>query len=262
MFFFHAVEYLKYLLLSKHRKGYGIHSPFVFDLVSRIFRNKINPDIVLMIEQTRKKNRADKRVINVRDLGAGSQTMRKNLRKVSDIARYSAIPERYGNLLARMAADFGKPAIIELGTSLGISTMYLAMADPGNTVYTMEGCPQTAMIAKENFENAGIENIRLMNGSFDEMIPDLQKEKIRPGLVFIDGDHRKEPLLRYFSRMADLSDERTVIIVDDIHHSSEMQEAWLEIRQNEKVSVTIDIYRMGLVFFRKGISRYNYVIRY
>lgn len=262
MFFFRIFRYLKYLLISKHRKGHGIHSPFVFDLVSRIFRNKIDPGIVLMVENTRKKNRSDSRVINVRDLGAGSQTMKNSLRKVSDTARYSAIPERYGKLLANMASEFGKPAIVELGTSLGISTMYLALADPENDVFTIEGCPQTAGIAKENFKNAGIENISLMNGSFDEMFPQLEKEKIRPGLVFIDGDHRREPLLRYFSRMADLSDVRTVVIIDDIHHSPEMEEAWHEIRQNEKVTVTIDIYRMGFVFFRKGMSRYNYVLRY
>jgi predicted O-methyltransferase YrrM len=262
MFFFRILKYLEYLLISKHRKGHGINSPFVFDLVSRTFRNKIDPGIVLLVENTRTKNRSDKRVINVSDLGAGSERMKNSLRKVSDTARYSAIPARYGRLLFNMASEFGKPVMIELGTSLGISTMYLALADPGNTVYTIEGCPQTAKIAKENFKNAGIKNISLMNGSFDEMIHQLEKENIRPGLVFIDGDHRKEQLLKYFYRMAYLSDDRTVVIIDDIHHSPEMEEAWHEIRQNENVSVTIDIFRMGFVFFRKGINRLSYVIRY
>jgi predicted O-methyltransferase YrrM len=262
MFFFRISRYLKYLLFSRHRNGHGIHSPFVFDLISRIFRNKINPGIVSMVEGIRVKNISDKRIINVLDLGAGSDMMKSNSRKVSQIARYSAVPAKYGVLLSNLAAEFGKPVIIEFGTSFGISTMYLALADPSNHVCTLEGCRETTEIAAENFRAAGIGNVRLMNGAFDDLLPVLENEGIRPGLVFIDGNHRKEPLLRYFSRMAGMSSERTVIIIDDIHYSSEMEEAWKEIKKYDNVSVTIDLFRMGLVFFRKGMSHFDYVVRY
>lgn len=262
MFFFRALKYLKYLIISRHRKGHGIHSPFVYDLVSRVFRNKISPDIVLMVETIRKNNISDKRILNITDLGAGSELMKSNNRKVSEIARCSAVPARYGRLLSNMAAEFGTPAIIEFGTSLGISTMYLALGHPEIQVYTMEGCRETSAVAEDNFRAAGINNVELMNGSFDDLLPELTRRKINPGLVFIDGNHRKEPLLKYFSIMSDLSDGRIVFIIDDIHQSSEMEEAWSEIRNNAEVSVTVDLFRMGLVFLRKGMSRMNYVIRY
>jgi predicted O-methyltransferase YrrM len=241
MFFFRAIKYLKYLVISKHRRGHGIHSPFVFDIVTRVLRNKINPDIVLMIESIRKKNLSDKNIISIVDLGAGSERMKSNSRKVSDIASYSAVPAKYGILLSNMAIEYGRPAIVELGTSLGISAMYLALSDPETTVYTMEGCSETAALAEQNFKAAGIRNIKLMNGSFDSLIPVIAAEGIKPGLVFIDGDHRKEPLLRYFSMISDISDERTVIVLDDIHQSEEMEEAWTEIGEYSNVSVTIEL---------------------
>lgn len=212
-----------------------------------------------MIEKIRKRNLSDNRTIMVKDLGAGSSRMKNNLRKVSDISRHSAVPAKYGKLLMNMAAEFGGKGIIEFGTSIGISTLYMAKGNPGTTVYTMEGCPAICDLASLNFSATGTENINLLTGSFDDLIPNLS---VNPGMVFIDGDHRKDSVIRYFRKMAEISDNDTVIVIDDIHHSEEMEEAWNEIKSDENVSFTVDIFRMGIVFFRKGMSRYNYVIRY
>lgn len=257
-----ALKYLNYLLYSRHRKGHGIHSPFIFSIVSGVFRNKIDPDVVLTIESIRKKNLSDTRTINILDLGAGSSKMKTNTRRVSELARYSSVPRKYGVLLARMAAEFGKPAVIEFGTSLGISTMYLASGCPESVIYTMEGCNETTRFARDNFNDAGLGNINLLSGSFDSLIPEIKDLKVRPGLVFIDGNHREEPLMKYFNTMSDISGPETVIIIDDIHTSEEMESAWSRIRRHENVSATIDIFRMGMVFFRKGISHIDYIIRY
>jgi len=257
-----ALRYLKYFLFSRHRKGHGIHSPFVFNLVSQTFRNKIEPDIVFNIEKVRRKMISDQRSIVVNDLGAGSKKMKNSLRKVSDIARYSSVPKKFGNFLYNMSGTFGKPLVIELGTSLGISTMYLAAAVPDAKVYTIEGCRATSEIASSNFSEASFSNIELFNGSFEEVLPQIKKENIAPGLVYIDGNHRKEPVLRYFDQIAEMADNNTVVIIDDIYDSTGMAEAWEEIKKNDKVTCSIDIFRMGIVFFRKGISRIHYVIRY
>ena len=262
MIFFRIVKYLKYILLSHHRRGHGIHSPFVFDLVSRVFRNKIDPDIVFTVEQARKKLISDKRTIFVKDLGSRSELLKTNLKKVSDIARRSSVPLKYGVLLSNMAAEFGKPLIIELGTSFGISTMYMAASREDVTVSTIEGCPEIAEIAKQNFIEAGLKNITALVGAFDNILPGYAINGIKPGMVFIDGNHRKEPVLKYFNEMAELSDSKTVIIIDDINYSREMAEAWNEIKLHEKVSVSIDIFRMGILFFREGINHNDYIIRY
>jgi predicted O-methyltransferase YrrM len=261
MFFPRIVKYLKYSLFSHHKKGHGIHSPFVFDLVSRVFRNKIDPDIVFSVEKARKKLIADKRKIKVIDLGSRSGSTGE-MRRVSEIARRSPVPAKYGALLSKMAAEFGKPLILELGTSFGISTMYMAGSCAGTEVITIEGSAAIADIARQNFTDAGLKNIRVIDGSFDSVIEKFVSEGIKPGLIFIDGNHRKEPVVRYFNRLAQFSDNKTVIIIDDINYSKEMAEAWKEIKRNEKVSVSIDIFRMGICFFREGINHNDYIIRY
>lgn len=261
MIFYRITKYLNYILLSRHRKGYGIHSPFVFDLVSRIFRNKTDPDIVFTVEQIRKKMISDERTVIFEDLGTRSGSLNINLRKVSEIARYSPVPKKYGKLLSNMAFEFGDPLIIELGTSLGISTMYMAASCPGATVYTIEGSSEIAAIAKQNFVEGGFKNINVLEGPFDEVLPGLASEGKRPGMVFIDGNHRKESVIKYFNQLAEISDSKTVIIIDDINYSKEMGEAWNKMKLHEKVSVSIDLYRMGILFFRQGISHNDYIIR-
>jgi predicted O-methyltransferase YrrM len=260
MIFSRTYRYLNYILLSGHSRGHGIHSPFIFDVVSKVFRNKTDPSIVHNVEKIRKKMISDTRSIMKNDLGAGSG--RPGSRRVSDIARYSPVTQKYGRLLSNMAAAFGEPMIIELGTSLGISAMYMASACLPATVYTIEGCSETAAIARQNFEEAGLTNINIIEGSFEEIVPSFAKNPETPGLVFIDGNHRREPVIRYFNEIAAISGSKTVIIVDDINYSREMAEAWNELKLHDKVTVSIDIFRMGILFFREGINHNDYVIRY
>jgi predicted O-methyltransferase YrrM len=262
MIFSRAFRYLNYSILSHHRHGHGIHSPFVFDVVSKVFRNKTDAGVVNSAEMIRKKMISDNRSIVINDLGAGSRKFKSNSRRVSDIARYSPVTPKYGRLLSAMAASFGAPMIIELGTSLGISTAYMAGSCFPTTVYTIEGCHATAAIAHENFTEAGLSNIKILEGSFEEILPSFAKNPDTPGLVFIDGNHRKEPVIRYFNEIAAISGRDTVVIVDDINYSKEMAEAWNELKKHERVSVSIDVFRMGILFFREGISHNEYVIRY
>ena len=165
-------------------------------------------------------------------------------------------------LLSNLAAEFGSPGIIEFGTSFGISTMYMASACPDTIIYTMEGSPAIAEIALQNFKSAGFSNVKILIGSFDDLLSRIAESGIKPGLVFIDGNHRRDAILKYFKSMVEISDNNTVVVIDDIYYSKGMEEAWNEIKQNENVSVTVDIFRMGIVFFRKGINHNDYIIRY
>ena len=262
MIFFRVAKYLKYILLSKSSNGYGIHSPFVFDLVSRVFRNNSDPVNVYSIEKVRKRLIGDKSTISVKDLGSGFGGRETTSGKISDIVRYSAVPRRYGILLANMAVEFGKPLIVEFGTSFGISTMYMALFCKETLIYTIEGCPAIADIANKNFEEYGLNNVKLFIGPFEEVLPDITKQGMKPGLIFIDGNHRKQPVLSYFNKMVEISGNETVVIIDDIYYSRDMEEAWNEIKRHEKVSMTIDIFRMGIVFFKECITHKDYIIRY
>jgi predicted O-methyltransferase YrrM len=260
MIWFRIFKFLKYSILSQHKYGHGIHSPFVFNLVSVVFRNKAAGSIVLTAEQIRKKMLTDQREVNVVDLGSGGKKL--NQRNVSEIAATSPVRPKYGKLLAKMAAEFGGNMILELGTSLGISTLYLAASRPDAEIYTIEGSADIADIARKNFEVAGMKNIKLLEGAFEDVLPAVKAMGKIPGLVFIDGDHRKAPLLRYFETITEIADCNTAVIVDDINHSDEMAEAWEILKKHPMVTVSVDVFQMGIIFFRKGITRIDYTIRY
>jgi predicted O-methyltransferase YrrM len=213
-----------------------------------------------MVEKARQRMLCDNRLIKVDDLGSGMN--RTKLRRVADIAKRSAVPEKYGVLLANLASKFGNGTVIELGTSLGISTMYIAASCPSSTVYSVEGSVKCMEIAEENLNMAGIRNVELINSSFASALAELRERGVRPSLVYIDGDHRREPTLRYFSELSIMCEEHSVVIIDDIHYSGEMKKAWNEIRFSPNVSSTIDIFRMGIVFLRQNITRKHYTVRY
>lgn len=256
---FQIRKYIDYTLFSRHSGGHGIHSPFIFEIVSGLFRNKIPEDVVCCIEAIRRNLEKDRRDIVVNDLGSGSAGNKKH-RKVAEIARKSAITKKYGVLLYNLASRFGESPVIELGTSFGISTMYLASAC--RVVYSVEGCKECAEIAENSFAQGGLINISLINSPFEDAISDMKTRGIRPGLVFIDGDHREEPLLKNFRELVTISDENTVFVLDDIYYSPGMAHAWEQIRNMDNVTATIDIFRMGIVFFRKEITCNHYKIRY
>jgi predicted O-methyltransferase YrrM len=249
-------------LFSSHKRGHGIHSPFLFDLITRVFRNKINDDIVLNIERIRKRLISDNMIIMVTDFGSGQKRKKGSLRKVSEIARNSSVPAKYGKFLAKLSGEFGSDCIVELGTSFGIGTMYLASGARDAQVYTVEGCPVISEIADENFKAAGYNNIRKHNETFAEAIGHFKESGIRPGLVFIDGDHSKEKVIGYFNELYSLTDDRTVLVIDDIYNSAGMGEAWDIIKRDKRVTISVDIFRMGLVFFRKGMTPAEFIIRY
>jgi predicted O-methyltransferase YrrM len=256
--FYTTAKYLNYKLFSTHRRGHGIHSPFLFNFITKVFRNKTGRDVVLNIESTRKRVLCDHRVIEVLDYGTGKGGMRK----VSEIARKSSVPLKYGKLLVRLAEEYGSGCVIELGTSFGIGAMYLAAGATDAVVHTIEGCPKTSAVASENIKFAGFGNIIQHTGTFREQLTKLKGEKVIPGLVFIDGDHRRDRVLEYFDLLCNMSDERTVMVFDDIHSSAEMGEAWDMIATNSRVTLSVDIFRMGIVFFTRGLTPSRFIIRY
>jgi predicted O-methyltransferase YrrM len=195
-------------------------------------------------------------------MGAGTATRGGQIQSVSEIAKRSVKPAKYGQLLFRMVNYFQPKHVLELGTSLGITTSYLRAGNIGSAVTTVEGCPEIAAIAQKNWLYLGYENISLHIGNFDEVLPELLRKEQVIDFVFFDGNHRKTATLEYFNRCLEKVNEKSVFVFDDIYWSAEMEEAWEEIKANEKVSVTIDLFFMGIVFFRKGQAKEDFVIRY
>ncbi len=255
-----AYKYLIYRFQSVDE--HGVHSPFVFNLLLNVIYNKVKFYNYIKIEELRSKLLVSNQEINITDMGAGSTKGIKKARKVKEIALHSAKSAKYGQLLFRLVNHFQPKTILELGTSLGISTSYLASVNSESEIFTIEGSEEIAKIAKNNFQELELTNIRSISGNFDTELPILLDRIDTLDFVFFDGNHRKEPTLRYFEQCLSKATEKSVFVFDDIYWSKEMTEAWEEIKKNAAVSVSIDLFFIGIVFFRKEQAKQHFVIKF
>ena len=157
-----------------------------------------------------------------------------------------------------------KPAqVLEMGTSLGITTCYLAAANASANIVTMEGAPNVAQIARHTFSDLGLNNINLIEGDFEETLPNYLNSIDSVGIAYVDGNHRYAPTMRYFESLLQKSNDESILIFDDIHWSAEMEQAWEEIKNHEAITLTIDLFFIGLVFVRKAQKeKEHFIIRY
>ena len=258
-----AKKYLKYYITASSSKGHGVHSPFVFDFIKFIKNDLKQYDCYNAIEKRRMELLKDTTVIEVEDFGAGSTVIKTNQRRVDQIAASSLKPKKFAQLLFRIVQFYQPNIIIELGTSFGISTAYLASGNKNATLHTLEGASTIARIAQQNFNALGLKNIELIPGDFSVTLPKLLSGIPSPDLVFLDGNHRKIPTLQYFSTFLQVSNPSTILIFDDIHWSKEMEEAWEEIKAHEAVTLTIDLFFIGIVFLRKDfLEKQHFSIRF
>lgn len=204
------------------------------------------------VEDIRKQLSRSRQVLNRMDWGAGTASPGRQVRvKVSSVARRGSVTNRQGRLLFRIARYLRPAAILELGTSLGISTLYLATGAPGAQVITVEGCPETSRMARDLFRSSGSANIRLVQGKFDDVLPEIINEMTCPAIVFFDGNHTYEATMLYFSRCLSLAGEGSLFVFDDINWSRGMMKAWKAIRNHPQVTLSVDFFRMGMIFFGK-----------
>jgi len=252
-------DYLLHRLNAKSR--HGVHSPFVYRLIDNVIYDFEDKKVYDEVENLRKKLIIDNRIISVTDLGAGSRVNNSHKKKISDIANNALKPPKLAQLLFRLAKEFQPKTIIELGTCLGITSLYLQKAVPNASVYTLEGCPETARIAKETFKNAGATDIELFIGNFDDTLLWLTDKIGWIDFVFVDGNHQRDATLKYFEWCLPKVHENTLLIFDDIYWSEGMKEAWTEIKKHPKVTVTIDLFWIGLVFFKTGQVKEDFLIK-
>lgn len=257
---FRLSAYFKYLLSAKHRKGHGIHSPFMYKLVSEIFQKTGNYYSLFPIERQRKKFLQNKTIIEPRDFGAGSSINSHQKKKLSDIAKHSTINKKYGRLLFRLINHFEPQTMLEFGTSLGISSMYMAAPNSKSKIYSLEGCPNISKQAQEAHKNLNFNTIELINGEFSDTLPLVLSKIKQLDLVYFDGNHKKQPTLNYFKQCLRKAHNDSVFIFDDIHWSEDMQDAWKEIKRHPEITQTVDIFRFGIVFFKQELSKENFTV--
>lgn len=253
-------DFIKHRFTSKTR--HGIHSPFVYKLVDEVIYDLKSKDEYKNIEDLRKKLILDDRIITITDLGAGSHMNSNKQKAVSQIAENALKPRKLAQLIYRLAKENQPENIIELGTCLGVTSAYLATAAPQAEVLTMEGCPETAQVARGNFDELGLNNIKLEVGNFDDTFPKVINRFDQLDFVFIDGNHRKDATLNYFKWCLPKVNENSLLIFDDIYWSKGMKEAWEEIKSHPDVTCTVDLFWIGLVYFRKGQAKEHFKIKF
>jgi predicted O-methyltransferase YrrM len=258
---FQVKSYFKFLWHSKNE--YGVHSPFVFDLMTKCVYDKTKYREYEILKNYRDALLQKDRTIDVTDFGAGSKVFKSNRRKISAIAKNAGISAKRAELLFRLTQYFKPEDILEIGTSLGLATSALSLGNPLADITTLEGCPETAGVAKKQFENFGFKNICSVVTEFETFLacPATNHRPSATSFIYFDGNHQKEATLHYFELLLPRVVNDTVWIFDDIHWSRGMEEAWETIKQNPKVTATIDTFQWGLVFFRKEQQKEHFVLR-
>ncbi len=255
--FYQIKSYLKFL--SRSSNQHGVHSPFVYNLITKCFYDRTNFEAYKTLQQHRSNLLKDPSSIEVTDFGAGSRVFKSNTRAVAAIAKNAGISKKRQRLLVRIVRYLGSSEILEFGTSLGMATAALSLGNPSAQIQTVEGCSNTALKAKDAWRKFQLKNIQLHQKKFEEFLDTANTKNY--DLVFIDGNHNKDRTLFYFESLLEKVNNDSVFIFDDIYWSSEMTAAWQEIIAHPQVTVSIDTFQWGLVFFRKEQPKQHFSIR-
>ncbi len=253
---------LHYYCTSGHKFGHRIHSPFVYDFICSVLRAKNDKKTFACIEKRRKELLKNTSEIVIQDFGAGSKQNSSNIRTINYVARTSLSKGKYAKLLYNLVNRYKPTTILELGTSLGISTAYLAMGANNAKFISLEGSETIAGIARETMKACGTEQVEIVVGNFNDTLSQSLEKLQQVDFAFIDGNHTKEATLRYFEQIYPYCSANTILIFDDISWSEGMRDAWNTIIADKRVAVSIDLCKQGLVFFREGIVKQDFVIRY
>jgi predicted O-methyltransferase YrrM len=265
--FFQIKSYTKFLWHSKNE--HAVHSPFVFNLLTKCFYDKKLKSEYKLLKEYRNRLLQNRNTIEVTDFGVGSRVFKSNTRQISQITKTAGISPNRAELLFRIVNYFQPETILEIGTSLGLATSALSLGNPGAKIITLEGCPETAKQAQLQLQKLSsraqsrdnCNNVESVITEFNNYLEICNLKSKSWDLIYFDGNHSKKATLDYFELLLQTITNETVWIFDDIHWSPEMEEAWESIKTHPKVTVSIDTFQWGLVFFRYEQPKQHFVIR-
>jgi predicted O-methyltransferase YrrM len=251
-------KFILHYLSAKNTSGFGVHSPYIFHFTKYVLNNKSSYYIFSSIEKIRLILKEDKRILDISEFGTGN----KQKKTVAEITKKSVKPAKYGQLLYRLSDYIKARYTLELGTSVGLTTSYLAASSSAIRCVSLEGCPQVAEIAIQNFEELSIKNAQIVLGNIDLTLPEVLNEFNQLDLIFIDANHTSGAVLNYFEQCVAKVHKNSVLVVDDIYWSADMEKAWKKIKEHPCVMTTIDLFELGIVFFNSDLHKKHYKMRF
>jgi predicted O-methyltransferase YrrM len=255
-----ALRYLNYVLNAVDE--HSLHSPYIYNLYSNIIKPDRDKQEFAPYKHIKKELAKDTRIIKICDLGAGSAINPNPRKKIKEIMKHGTTPQKQSRLFYRIIKHFQFTNIVELGTSVGINTLYMASANKNAQVYTLEGCPSTARVATEVFSRFQDLNIHLIQGNIDQVLPNLVKKLPALDFVYFDANHTFDATLKYFTMCLPKIHENTIFVFDDIYWSTGMEKAWNIIKNHDIVSLSIDLFDSGMVIFKPLYVKQHYVLSY
>ena len=251
------LAYLKFWWRSKNQ--HGVHSPFVYDLITKCFYDKQKTPVHSKLKSYREALLKNTDTIEVTDLGAGSQVTKSNTRVISNIAKSAGTTPSRARLFYRLVNYFQFGSMLELGTSLGIATYAMHLGNPKGKITSIEGCPNISAFTRQQLKDLEVSNVDILTGDFSEVLSNLSDQSF--DFVYFDGNHQKEATIAYFETMLASAHNDTVFVFDDIYWSKGMTEAWNTIIDHPHVTVSIDTFFWGFVFFRNEQKKEHFTIR-
>lgn len=252
-----SIAYFHYWFRSTNQ--YGVHSPFVYDLMTKR-RKKIPQNEARLLNELRQQLYTNDEFIEINDFGTGSRVFDSNFRQIQKIAKISGISPYWGKKLYTLVNYLQPESILELGTSLGLSTAYMAAAQHQVKLTSIEGCASTHKVARSSLKDWPYGKLNLINDSFDSALNNLKAGQTFD-MIYFDGHHAKQPTLNYFERCLSFANESSVFFFDDIYWSKEMKETWQELIERKEVTLSIDCYKWGILFFRKKQDKQHFILR-
>lgn len=246
-------QFIRHFLTAK-RNGHGIHSPFAYQLCEEVFYNGLSFYDFIPLNTVREGLLNNQENIEVEDYGAGSKTFKSKIRRIKDIAKQGISSQKQSELLYKLMNFLHCTNVIELGTSLGLNTLYMARVNKNATVISIEGSKTLSDFASQLARKNKVNNIRFINARFEDAFPQLLQEIDKLDVLYVDGNHTYEATLNYFKQALQKKHKHSVFIFDDIYWSKGMTEAWEEIKKNPAVSLSIDTFYFGIVFFKEELK--------
>ena len=255
------LKYINYRLTAYTE--HDLHSPFMFNLYMELLKNKHPFNDFEELNTIRQELQNNISTIEITDFGAGSKKLRSNTRVINQIAKHGIAQKKQAEFLYRLLNKYTPNTVVELGTSIGLTSLYLAKANAKSTVYTIEGCPNLYNFSNELFKERHVKNIHSINGNFNIEFPKLLSQLNSLDFLYIDGNHAYEPTMNYFKIALEKKNTNSIFVFDDIYWSSEMEKAWKEISTHPEITLSLDLFYFGIVFFRtENINKEHFILKF